>query len=86
MATYFVKVFITYRKGVLDPQGVAVEKAAHQLGFEKVKNVRVGKYITMEIEAESSEEVRREVEEMARKFLVNPVIEEYSYEIEEVKE
>ncbi|RUM88706.1 MAG: phosphoribosylformylglycinamidine synthase [Thermovibrio sp.] len=86
MATYFVKVFITYRKGVLDPQGVAVEKAAHQLGFEKVKNVRVGKYITMEIEADSSEEVRREVEEMARKFLVNPVIEEYSYEIEEVKE
>lgn len=85
MATYFVKVFITYRKGVLDPQGVAVEKAAHQLGFTKVKNVRVGKYITMEIDAETPDEVKREIEEMAKKFLVNPVIEEYTYEIEEVE-
>jgi len=85
MATYFVKVFITYRRGVLDPQGVAVEKAAHQLGFTKVKNVRVGKYITMEIDAETPDEVKTEIEEMAKKFLVNPVIEEYTYEIEEVK-
>jgi phosphoribosylformylglycinamidine synthase len=85
MATYKVKVFVSYRKGVLDPQGVAVEKAAHQLGFTKVKNVRVGKYITMEIEADSVEEVKREIEEMAKKFLVNPVIEEYSYQIEEVE-
>lgn len=84
MATYSVKVFISYRKGVLDPQGVAVEKAAHQLGFEKVKNVRIGKLVTMEIEANDKTEVEREIEEMARKFLVNPVIEEYSYEIEEV--
>ncbi len=86
MASFFVEVFITYRKGILDPQGVAVEKAAHQLGFTKVKNVRVGKYVTMEIEAESQEEVKREIEEMARKFLVNPVIEEYSYKIEKVEE
>ncbi len=86
MANYFVKIFVTYRKGVLDPQGVAVEKAAHSLGFEKVRNVRVGKYITMHIEAGSPEEVKREIEEMAKKFLVNPVIEEYTYEIEEVKE
>ncbi len=85
MAKYSVKVFITYRKGVLDPQGVAVEKAAHQLGFKKVTDVRVGKYITMTIEAESENEVRKEIEEMAKKFLVNPVIEEYTYEIEEVK-
>ncbi|WP_456454888.1 phosphoribosylformylglycinamidine synthase subunit PurS [Thermovibrio sp.] len=81
MGRYFVKVFISYRKGVLDPQGVAVEKAAHQLGFKKVKNVRVGKFITMEIEASSKEEVEREIKEMAEKFLVNPVIEDYSYEI-----
>ncbi|ADY73371.1 phosphoribosylformylglycinamidine synthase, purS [Desulfurobacterium thermolithotrophum DSM 11699] len=85
MANYFVKIFITYRKGVLDPQGIAVEKAAHSLGFEKVKNVKVGKYITMNIEADSPEEVKREIEEMAKKFLVNPVIEEYTYEVEEVK-
>jgi len=85
MANYTVKVYISYRKGVLDPQGVAVEKAAHSLGFEKVKNVRVGKYVTMEIEASSPEEVEKEVKEMATKFLVNPVIEEYTFEVEEVK-
>jgi len=85
MANYIVKVYISYRKGVLDPQGVAVEKAAHSLGFEKVKNVRVGKYVTMEIEASSPEEVEKEVKEMATKFLVNPVIEEYTFEVEEVK-
>ena len=84
MATYSVKVFISYKKGVLDPQGVAVEKAAHQLGFERVKNVRIGKLVTMEVEAKDKAEVEREIEEMAKKFLVNPVIEEYSYEIEEV--
>jgi len=82
MATYNVKVFISYREGILDPQGVAVEKAAHSLGFEKVKDVKVGKYVTMRIEAESEEEVKREIEEMARKFLVNPVIEEYTYTVE----
>jgi len=82
MANYSVKVYVSYRKGVLDPQGKAVEKAAHSLGFEKVRDVKVGKFITMEVEAGSEEEVRREVEEMARKFLVNPVIEEFSFVIE----
>ncbi|WP_456395957.1 phosphoribosylformylglycinamidine synthase subunit PurS [Desulfurobacterium sp.] len=81
MANYVVKVFISYREGILDPQGVAVEKAAHSLGFKKVKNVRVGKYITMEIEAASKEEVENEIREMAKRFLVNPVIEEYTFEI-----
>ncbi|OMH40612.1 phosphoribosylformylglycinamidine synthase subunit PurS [Desulfurobacterium indicum] len=83
MANYNVKIFISYREGILDPQGVAVEKAAHSLGFEKVKNVRVGKYITMEIEASSKEEVENEIREMAKRFLVNPVIEEYTFEITE---
>ncbi len=82
MANFNVKVYISYRKGVLDPQGVAVEKAAHSLGFEKVKDVRVGKYVTMKIEADSEEEVEKEIKEMAKRFLVNPVIEEFSFEIE----
>ncbi len=82
MTNFNVKVYISYRKGVLDPQGVAVEKAAHSLGFEKVKDVRVGKYVTMKIEADSEEEVEKEIKEMAKRFLVNPVIEEFSFEIE----
>ena len=82
MANFSVKVYISYRKGILDPQGVAVEKAAHSLGFNKVKDVRVGKYITMKIEADSEDEVEKEIKEMAKRFLVNPVIEEFRFEIE----
>jgi len=85
MANFSVKVYISYRKGILDPQGVAVEKAAHSLGFNKVKDVRVGKYITMKIEADSEDEVEKEIKEMAKRFLVNPVIEEFRFEIEREK-
>jgi phosphoribosylformylglycinamidine synthase len=85
MANFSVKVYISYRKGILDPQGVAVEKAAHSLGFNKVKDVRVGKYVTMKIEADSEDEVEKEIKEMAKRFLVNPVIEEFRFEIEREK-
>jgi len=85
MANFSVKVYISYRKGILDPQGVAVEKAAHSLGFNKVKDVRVGKYVTMKIEADSEDEVEKEINEMAKRFLVNPVIEEFRFEIEREK-
>jgi len=65
--------------------GWVIEKAAHSLGFTKVKDVKVGKYVTMTIEADSIDEVKQELAEMAKRFLVNPVIEEYTFEIEEVK-
>ena len=82
MANYSVKIFVTYRKGVLDPQGIAVEQASKSLGFENVENVRIGKHITFEIRAKDESEARHIVNKMAEKFLVNPVIEEYSFKVE----
>ncbi len=81
MASFDVEFFVTYKKGTLDPQGVALEKAAKALGFKTVRNVRVGKYITMQIEGKSEDEVSKKLNEMAKKFLVNPVIEDYSFKV-----
>lgn len=75
---------MTLKKAVLDPQGEAVKNSLHTLGYERVRRVRVGKYIEVELEASGIEEASAEVEEMARRLLSNPVIEDFSYEVEEV--
>ncbi|GGC98317.1 phosphoribosylformylglycinamidine synthase subunit PurS [Thalassobacillus devorans] len=77
-----VKVYITLKEGVLDPQGKAVKNSLNTLDYGNVNEVRVGKY--MEVMMEESENLEAQVEEMCDKLLANPVIEDYSYEIEEV--
>ncbi len=77
-----VKVYVTLKKGVFDPQGKAVEDALHSLGFSGVGNVRVGKYIEMEINSTSTKEAERQTKEMCEKLLANPVIEDYSFKVE----
>ncbi|MFD2640097.1 phosphoribosylformylglycinamidine synthase subunit PurS [Piscibacillus salipiscarius] len=76
-----VKVHVTLKEGVLDPQGKAVEKALQAKDFHGVSDMRIGKY--MEFTLESSQ-VERQVEEMCEQLLANPVIEDYRYELEEV--
>jgi phosphoribosylformylglycinamidine synthase len=76
-----VAVDIHLKKGVLDPQGKAVHHALENLGFSGVKDVRVGKQIIVEVEAESPEEALEMVREMADKLLANPVIENYKLEL-----
>lgn len=75
-----VKVTITLRESVLDPQGQAVSGAIERLGFDGVKNVRIGKLIELEVEDRVTE---LEIKEMCEKLLANTVIEDYRYEIEE---
>jgi phosphoribosylformylglycinamidine synthase PurS subunit len=75
-----VKVTITLRESVLDPQGQAVSGAIERLGFDGVSNVRIGKLIELEVEDKVSE---LEIKEMCEKLLANTVIEDYRYEIEE---
>ncbi|TGB01043.1 phosphoribosylformylglycinamidine synthase subunit PurS [Halobacillus salinus] len=77
-----VKVYITLKEGVLDPQGKAVQNSLESLEFGGVKDVRVGKY--MELMIEDSKDIDKEVDQMCDKLLANPVIEDYSYTIEEV--
>jgi len=79
------KVYVTLKKGILDPQGQAVKNALHTLGYENVSDVRVGKYIVLTFkESTDSEELKNSVEEIFKKVLTNPVIEDFSFEIVEV--
>ncbi|RAK15075.1 phosphoribosylformylglycinamidine synthase [Anoxybacillus vitaminiphilus] len=80
---YKVKVYVTLRESVLDPQGTAVKGALHSLSYNEVKDVRIGKFMELMIE-KSERNIDELVREMCEKLLANTVIEDYRYEIEEV--
>ncbi len=77
MAT--ARVIITLKKTIMDAQGQTVEKALHNLGYTGVSNLRIGKYVEMTVEGRDQERV----EEMCRKLLANPIIEDFRIELEE---
>ncbi len=71
------EVLVSLKEGLLDPQGKAVQDALPALGWDNVSEVRVGKHIELIVEAEDKTKARHQVEEMAERFLSNPVIEEF---------
>ncbi|MFQ5449454.1 MAG: phosphoribosylformylglycinamidine synthase subunit PurS [Nitrospinaceae bacterium] len=73
------KIHVTFKKGVLDPQGKAVHHALNDLGYAEVKHVNVGKYMEVRLEGLSEEEARTRVREMCEKLLANTVIESYGF-------
>jgi phosphoribosylformylglycinamidine synthase len=75
---------VMLKEGILDPQGSTVERNLPSLGFNGVSGVRIGKHISFEIEGASREAISAQVDEMARRFLSNPVIEDFSVRIEDV--
>ena len=80
---YKVKVYITLRESVLDPQGSAVKSALHSMSYNEVQDVRIGKYMELTIE-KSDRVLDVAVREMCEKLLANTVIEDFSYEVQEV--
>jgi phosphoribosylformylglycinamidine synthase len=76
------KVYITPRRDVLDPQGAAVRHALSSLGFDEALDVRVGKYIEIELADGTRTHAEAHVKEMCEKLLANTVIEDYRFEIE----
>ena len=80
MKTWKVSVHITPRRGILDPQGKAVEGALHSLGFESVRDVHVGRHIIIENEAANADEARTSVKAMCERLLANPVTEDFEIE------
>lgn len=76
------KVFITLKRGVLDPQGETVKSALESLGFQGVKEVRMGKFMVVTLNSVDVEQAEAQVDEMCRKLLANPVIEDYRFELE----
>ena len=72
-----IKVIVTLKNGVLDPQGKAIQQTLNSMGFSEVKEVRQGKYFDIEINIEDEKKAKAEVEEMCKKLLANLVIEDY---------
>ena len=72
---------ITLKYGVLDPQGKAIEKSLGQLGFSGVNEVRQGKLIELDIDADKPEAAEKQITEMCEKLLANTVIENYDIQL-----
>jgi phosphoribosylformylglycinamidine synthase len=83
VSRYRLEIRVTPRPGILDPQGKAIHHALHQLEWTNVADVRVGKAIHLEVEADSEARAREEAEAMCRKLLANPVTEDF--EIDQVE-
>jgi phosphoribosylformylglycinamidine synthase len=80
VSTYRVSVHITPRRGLLDPQGKAVESALHSLGFEGVMSVHVGRHIVIDTESENADAAIASVSAMCERLLANPVTEDFEIE------
>ena len=78
-----VKIFVSLKNGVLDPQSKAIQRSLHTLGYNEVQDVRMGKYLEIEMAPSSRQDAEVRVREMCDKLLANPVIEDYRFEIHE---
>jgi phosphoribosylformylglycinamidine synthase subunit PurS len=78
---YKVSVYVTPKAGVVDPQGAVVERALPALGHSGVANIRVGRYITLDVPGTDAGQVKAAVDDMCRRLLANPIIEDYRFEI-----
>ncbi len=76
------RIVVTPKPVVNDPQGITVRQGLASLGFREVSDVRIGKYIEVNLEAGSEHEARQRVEAMCKQLLANHVIEDYRFEIE----
>jgi phosphoribosylformylglycinamidine synthase len=77
------RIIVMPKKTVLDPQGKTVKHALESMNFRGIKDVRVGKFMEIELEGGTKAELQKKIDEACHKLLSNPVIEEYSFEIHE---
>lgn len=75
------KIHVTLKPGILDPQGKAIEHALTTLGFSGAGNVRMGKYLELELTESARDKAEAQVKAMCEKLLANTIIEEYRYEL-----
>jgi len=78
---YKASVYVTPKAGVVDPQGAVVERALPALGHSGVRNIRVGRYITLDLQGDDAAKANADVDDMCRRLLANPIIEDYRFEI-----
>ncbi|HDN51469.1 MAG TPA: phosphoribosylformylglycinamidine synthase, purS protein [Thermoplasmatales archaeon] len=80
------RVEIKLKKGVVDPEGKNIEKALHLLDFTEVSGVSVSRFVEIIMDEEDKEKAARRVDEMCRKLLANPVINDYTIQVEDMHE
>ena len=80
---YQARIYITLKTTVNDPQGVTVLSSLHRLGFKNAGDVRVGKYLLVNVDETDRAKAESSVTEMCHKLLANPIIEEFRFELEE---
>ncbi len=81
---YQARIYVTLKPTVNDPQGLTVLSSLHRLGFSDVEDVRVGKFLLVNVDASDQAEAERSVTKMCQQLLANPVIEEFRFDLEEV--
>ena len=72
-----IKIIVTLKNGVLDPQGKAIQQTLNGMAFDNVSEVRQGKYFDIEVNENDESKAKSQVEEMCKKLLANLVIEDY---------
>ncbi len=85
MAKFIANIDVMPLKALLDPQGKAVTGSMKNLGLPEIENVRIGKHITLEIEAASKDAANAKVDEACKKLLCNQIMEGYEFSISELK-
>ena len=80
------KIFVTLKDGILDPQGRAVQQSLQALGFKGVNDVRIGKFLELDLKDTDTQAAEEVIKAMCQKLLANTVIEDFRYEIVETWE
>jgi phosphoribosylformylglycinamidine synthase len=84
MTKFQAEIDVMPKKEILDPQGKAVTGSMKNLGLAEIQNVRIGKHITLEIEADNAETAHTKVEQACKNLLANLIMESYTFKIQEV--
>ncbi len=84
MKTFQAEIDVMPKKEILDPQGKAVTGSMKNLGLSEIQNVRIGKHISLQLEAENEQIASEKVEQACKSLLANLIMESYSFKLEQV--
>ncbi len=77
------EIYVSLKKTVVDPQGLAIKHALESLGYKGLQELRMGKLITIKLEAKDKQEIEKQIRGMCQKLLANPIIEDYNFRIKD---
>jgi phosphoribosylformylglycinamidine synthase len=84
MKKFKSEIKITLREGILDVQGKTVENALHSMGLQTITHIRIGKFVTTEIEAENYDGAYEIIDKACKQLIANPIMEDYTIELKEL--